>query len=52
VSIVSDAGGLEYARVRGAQFADQASDALATLPESPVRAALANAIVYAMERRS
>jgi octaprenyl-diphosphate synthase len=52
VGIVSEAGGLEYARVRGAQFAQEAHDALAALPESPVRAALADAIVYVMERRS
>jgi octaprenyl-diphosphate synthase len=52
VGIVSDAGGLEYARVRGAEFADEANDALSALPESPVRTALANAIVYVMERRS
>jgi octaprenyl-diphosphate synthase len=52
VGIVSDAGGLEYARRRGAQFAEQAGEALATLPESAVRAALADAIVYVMERRS
>ncbi len=52
VGIVSEAGGLEYARLRGAQFAEEAQDALATLPESPVRAALADAIVYVMDRRS
>lgn len=52
VAIVSEAGGLDYARTRGAQFADEARDALATLPDSPVRASLADAIVYVMERRS
>src|SRR5688572_20042129 len=52
VGIVSDAGGLEYARARGAQFAQEANDALATLPQSPVRASLGDAIVYVMERRS
>jgi octaprenyl-diphosphate synthase len=52
VTIVADAGGLEYARSRGAQFADEAHDALSGLPESPVRAALADAIVYVMDRRS
>lgn len=52
VGIVSEAGGLEYARGRGAQFAEEASEALSTLPESTVRAALADAIVYVMERRS
>jgi octaprenyl-diphosphate synthase len=52
VGIVAEAGGLEYARSRGAQFAEQANEALSTLPESPIRAALADAIVYVMERRS
>jgi octaprenyl-diphosphate synthase len=52
VGIVSDAGGLDYARRRGAQFAEEANDALRKLPASPVRAALADAIVYVMERRS
>ena len=52
VGIVSDAGGLEYARNRGAQFADEANAALSKLPDTPVRAALADAIVYVMERRS
>lgn len=52
VGIVSAAGGLEYARQRGAQFAEEAYETLATLPNTPVRAALADAIVYVMERRS
>lgn len=52
VAIVSDAGGLEYARNRGARFADEANEALSGLPETPVRAALSDAIVYVMDRRS
>jgi len=52
VGIVADAGGLEYARIRGESFAQEASDALTGLPESPVRVALGDAIVYVMERRS
>jgi octaprenyl-diphosphate synthase len=52
VMIVADAGGLEYARARGAQFAEEAYDALAGLPQSAVRGALADAIVYVMDRRS
>jgi len=52
VAIVSEAGGLEYARARGALFADEANESLASLPDSPVRASLADAIVYVMERRS
>ena len=52
LGIVADAGGLDYARRRGEAFAEQARDALSGLPESPVRVALADAIVYVMERRS
>lgn len=52
VGIVSEAGGLDYARRRGAQFAQEANDALAGLPESPARASLADAIVYVMDRQS
>lgn len=52
VGIVTDAGGLDYARRRGEQFAGEAADALAGIPESPVRAALMEAITYVMERRS
>jgi len=52
VGIVTDAGGLDYARRRGEQFASEAADALAGIPESPVRTALLEAITYVMERRS
>jgi octaprenyl-diphosphate synthase len=52
VGIVSESGGLDFARRRGAAFAEEANDALAKLPDTPVRAALADAIVYVMERRS
>jgi octaprenyl-diphosphate synthase len=52
VAIVSEAGGLEYARARGALFAEEANQTLSSLPDSPVRASLADAIVYVMERRS
>jgi len=52
VGIVSAAGGLDYARRRGAQFAEEANDALRKLPATPICAALADAIVYVMERRS
>ena len=51
VGIVAEAGGLEYARARGEEFAQQAEEALATLPESSARAALADAIAYVMNRR-
>ncbi len=52
VEIVRDAGGLEYARHRGEEFAGQAEEALADLPESPVRAALYDTLAYVLDRRS
>jgi octaprenyl-diphosphate synthase len=52
VGIVADAGGLDYARQRGEQFAQEAEESLAALPSSPARAALTEAIVYVMQRRS
>ena len=51
ISIVSKAGGIEYARRRGEQFALDAEQALRVLPESPVRSALTDAIAYVMDRR-
>ncbi|MBI3789951.1 MAG: polyprenyl synthetase family protein [Gemmatimonadetes bacterium] len=51
VGIVAEAGGLEYARRRGEQYAQEAEAALATLPASPARSALADAIAYVMDRR-
>jgi octaprenyl-diphosphate synthase len=52
VGIVSDAGGIHAARLRGEQFALEAEAALRGLPETPARAALADAILYVMDRRS
>ena len=52
IAIVADAGGTEYARQRGEQFADDARRALRVLPESPVRASLTDAIAYVMDRQS
>lgn len=51
VEIVAARGGLEYAHERAGQFALAASDALEGLPESPVVAALHDAIAYAIDRR-
>ena len=51
VAIVARAGGLDYARRRGEQFALDAEEALRVLPESPVRSALTEAIAYVMDRR-
>jgi octaprenyl-diphosphate synthase len=51
VAIVSEHGGLDYARRRGEAFALEAEEALGTIPESPARQALTDAISYVMERR-
>jgi octaprenyl-diphosphate synthase len=52
IGIVSDAGGIDYARRKGEAFAHDAERALRVLPESPVRSALTDAIAYVMDRRS
>ncbi len=52
VDIVRDEGGLEYARRRGEDFAQQAEEALGELPESAYRNSLAESIGYVMDRRS
>jgi octaprenyl-diphosphate synthase len=52
VRIVTDAGGIDIARRRGEQYAQEAEEALSGLPESPARTALADAILYVMDRRS
>ena len=51
VGLVRDYGGLEYARQRGIQFAKEAEEALADLPDSPARTALVDSISYVVERR-
>jgi octaprenyl-diphosphate synthase len=50
VTIVADAGGLEYARRRGAAYALEAEAALAGLPDTAARGALYDAIGYVTER--
>ena len=52
VNIVAEAGGLDRAKARGEQFAQEAEEALEPLPDSPVRSALTDAISYVMDRRS
>ncbi len=52
VGIVTEAGGLDYARQRGEQFAVQAEKALAVLPRTVARDALSAAISYVMERNA
>jgi octaprenyl-diphosphate synthase len=51
IASVAEHGGLEYARRKGDEFAQEAEEALAGLPETPARAALSDAITYAMDRR-
>lgn len=51
IALVSEHGGLEYARRRGDQFAREAEESLADLPDTPARAALVDAIGYVLDRR-
>jgi len=51
VAIVTEAGGIEYARRRGEQFAQEAEEALSAVAEGPVRTALTDTISYVMDRR-
>ena len=51
IGIVRECGGLEYARRRGDQFAQEAEEALAGLPDTPAKTALGDAIGYVMDRR-
>jgi octaprenyl-diphosphate synthase len=52
VALVADAGGIDAARRRGEEYAQEAEEALDDLPDTPARAALADAILYVMDRRS
>ena len=52
ITLVTDAGGIDAARRRGEQFALEAEKALDRLPDTPARTALADAIIYVMDRRS
>ena len=52
VEIVIAAGGIDYARRRGEEFAQQAEASLAGLPDSAARAALHDAVSYVMDRRA
>ena len=52
VAIVAEAGGIDRARQRGEELAQEAEDVLEPLPDSPVRSALTDAISYVMDRRS
>ena len=52
VGIVTESGGLDYARRKGEEFAQEAEEALAGVPASEARQALADAIAYVLDRRS
>ena len=52
VAIVTDCGGLEFARKKGQEFAEQADAALDPVPASPARQALSDALAYVVDRRS
>jgi octaprenyl-diphosphate synthase len=52
IRIVGENGGLDYARERGALFAEQAAAALAGIPETVAREALIESISYVMERHA
>jgi octaprenyl-diphosphate synthase len=52
VGLVTEAGGIDAARRRGEQYALEANAALRGLPDTPARTALADAILYVMDRRS
>ena len=52
VALVERSGGLEYARERALELAQQAEAELEVLPPSPARDALRDGIAYAIERRS
>ena len=52
ITLVADAGGIDAAHRRGEQYAHEAEEALDGLPDTPARTALADAILYVMDRRS
>ncbi len=52
VGIVTESGGLEYARLEGERFASEAEEALAGLPASDVKQSLFDALAYVMDRRA
>jgi octaprenyl-diphosphate synthase len=52
VRIVTDCGGIEYARRKGEEFAHEAEEALEGLPAGAARQSLADSIAYVLDRRS
>jgi octaprenyl-diphosphate synthase len=51
IDLVTELGGLEYARERAARYADWAAEALEDLEDGPAKHALMTAIAYAVDRR-
>ena len=52
IALTAETGGIDAARRRGEEYARQAEEALDGLPDTPARTALADAILYVMDRRS
>jgi octaprenyl-diphosphate synthase len=52
VGIVTECGGLDFARQKGEEFAEEAEEALSGLPASDVRQSLFDVLGYVMDRRS
>jgi octaprenyl-diphosphate synthase len=52
IAIVAEHGGLDYARQRGAAFANDARATLASVPDTVARRALMESISYVMERHA
>lgn len=52
IAIVSEVGGLDYARERGRRYAELAARELGALPAGAARSALEAAVSYVMERHS
>ena len=52
VGIVTECGGIDYARRKGVEFAEQAELALRPVPPSAARQSLSDALTYVLDRRS
>lgn len=51
ISLVVEADGIEYARRKGAQFAQEAEEIASALPDTAARAALLELVGYVLDRR-
>jgi octaprenyl-diphosphate synthase len=52
VAIVTECGGIDYARRKGHEFAEAAESALESVPPSACRQSLTDALTYVIDRRS